>query len=157
MSLSLQPVPPHRWDCTIEQRKERTPSKGGEVCFAHTYSAYRFSSAVWCYYTPLASSDVGPQIVVLSPHEGDTVIAPFDLDVRFLASADAHIAPDTLKVEVKKMLWGVDVTEHVKQLADAAGIRMTQADFPKGHHTVTLQIADEGGRVSAKTVTMDVQ
>jgi hypothetical protein len=106
---------------------------------------------------PLASSDVGPQIIVLSPHEGDTVTAPFDLDVRFLASPDAHIAPNTLKVEVKKMLWGVDVTEHVKPFADAAGIHMTQADFPKGHHTVTLQIADEQGRVAAKTVTMEVE
>jgi hypothetical protein len=106
---------------------------------------------------PLASSDVGPKIVVLSPQEGYTVRAPFDLNVRFLPSADANIAPDTLKVEVKKMLWGVDVTEHVKPFADAAGIRMTQADFPKGHHTVTLQIADENGRVTAKTVTMDVE
>jgi len=105
----------------------------------------------------LASSDVGPTIIVLSPQEGDTVRAPFELDVRFLASADAHIVPDTLKVEVKKMLWGVDVTEQVKPFADAAGIRMTQADFPKGHHTVTLQIADEHGRVTAKTMTMDVQ
>lgn len=101
--------------------------------------------------------DVGPQIIVLSPHEGDTVRAPFDLEVRFLASPDAHIAPDTLKVEVKQLLWGIDVTEHVKQFANAAGIHMAQADFPKGHHTVTLQIADERGRVAAKTVTMDVQ
>ena len=68
----------------------------------------------------------GPQIIVLSPQEGDTVTAPFDLDVRFLASPDAHIAADTLKVEVKKMLWGVDVTAHIKQFTDAGGIRMTR-------------------------------
>lgn len=99
----------------------------------------------------------GPQIIVLSPHEGDTVRTPFDLDVRFLASPDAHIALETLKIEVKKMLLDVDVTERVKQFANSTGIHMTQADFPKGHHTVTLQIADELGRVTAKTVTMDVQ
>src|SRR5918993_604986 len=80
---------------------------------------------------PLASSDLGPKIIVLSPQEGDTVTAPFDLDVRFMASADAHIVPDTLKVEVKKLLWAVDMTEHVKPFADAAGICMTQADLPK--------------------------
>jgi hypothetical protein len=101
--------------------------------------------------------DAGPQIIILSPQEGDTVTAPFDLEVRFLASPDAHVDTETLKVEVKKMLWGVDVTEHVKQFANAAGIHMTHADFPKGHHTVTLQIADEWGRLSSKTVTMDVQ
>jgi hypothetical protein len=102
-------------------------------------------------------NDAGPQIVVLSPQEGDTVTAPFDLDVRFQGSPDAHIVTDTLKVEVKKMLWGVDVTEHIKPFADASGIHITQADFPKGHHTVTLQIGDERGRLTVKTVTMDVQ
>jgi hypothetical protein len=101
--------------------------------------------------------DDGPQIIVLSPHEGERVTTPFDLDVRFLASPDAHIDTETLKVEVKKMMWGVDVTEQVKQFANATGIHITHADFPKGHHTVTLQIADEQGRMSSKTVTMDVQ
>jgi hypothetical protein len=58
--------------------------------------------------------DAGPQIIVLSPHEGDTVTAPFDLEIRFLASSDAHIDTETLKVEVKKMMWGVDVTEQIR-------------------------------------------
>src|SRR5688500_6567884 len=91
-------------------------------------------------YTPLTyphQHDVGPQIIILSPPEGETVTAPFDLDVRFLPSPDADIATDTLRVEVKKMLWGVDVTDRVKQFANAAGIHMRHADFPKGHHTVT--------------------
>jgi hypothetical protein len=101
--------------------------------------------------------DPGPQIIVLSPQEGHTVTAPFDLDVRFLSSPDAHIDPESLKVEVKKMLWGMDVTDLVKHFADASGIHMTHADFPKGHHTVTLQIGDERGRLTSKTVTMDVQ
>ena len=117
--------------------------------------------------TPLALSDAAtpppwhPQTSVRKSsyrptrrRDGD---GPFDLDVRFLASPDAHIAPGTLKIEVKKMLWGVDVTEHVKPFADATGIRMTQAEFPRGHHTVTLEIADERGRVTAKTVTMNVR
>ena len=86
---------------------------------------------------PACASDVpesacaGPQIIVLSPQEGDTVTAPLDLDVRFLASPDAHIAADTLKVEVKKMLWGVDVTAHIKQFADAGGIHITHGTFQK--------------------------
>jgi hypothetical protein len=101
--------------------------------------------------------DAGPQIIVLSPHEGDTVTAPFDLEVRFLASSDAHIDTETLKVEVKKMMWGVDVTEQIRPFASEAGIHISDADFPKGHHTVTLQIGDEQGRVSSKTVTVDVQ
>jgi hypothetical protein len=101
--------------------------------------------------------DVGPQIIVLSPQEGETVTAPFDLDVRFLPSPDADIATDTLKVQVKKTLWGVDVTDRVKPFANAAGIYMSHADFPKGHHTVTLQIGDERGRLTSKTVTMDVR
>jgi hypothetical protein len=51
----------------------------------------------------------------------------------------------------------MDVTDLVKHFADASGIHMTHADFPKGHHTVTLQIGDERGRLTSKTVTMDVQ
>jgi hypothetical protein len=111
-------------------------------------------------YAPLTYAhqhEVGPQIIVLSPREGDTVTAPFDLEVRFVTSPDAHIDCETLKVEVKQLLWGIDVTEHVKQFVDAEGIHMTHADFPKGHHTVTLHIADERGRLTSKTVTMDVQ
>jgi hypothetical protein len=34
---------------------------------------------------------------------------------------------------------------------------MTHADFPKGHHTVMLPIADERGCLTSKPVTMDVQ
>ena len=37
-----------------------------------------------------------------------------------------HTLPPTLKGEVKKMLWGVDVTAHIKQFTDAGGIRMTR-------------------------------
>lgn len=99
----------------------------------------------------------GPKIIVVSPHEGDTVKAPFNLNVQFLASPDAQIVPGTLRVEVKKLTWQIDVTEHIKPFANAAGIQINKADFPKGHHTVTLQVADERGRVAAKTVTMDVQ
>jgi hypothetical protein len=111
-------------------------------------------------YAPLTypnQHDAGPQIVVLSPHEGDTVSVPFELDVRFVAPPDAHIDTETLKIEVHKLLWGFDVTKQVKRFASAAGIHITDADFPKGHHTVTLQIADERGRLTSKTVTMDVR
>jgi hypothetical protein len=111
-------------------------------------------------HAPLTYShqhEVGPQIIVLSPQEGDTVTAPFDLDVRFVASPDAHIDAESLKVEVKKMLWAMDVTDLVKHFADTSGIHMAHADFPKGHHTVTLKIGDEQGRLTTKTVTMDLQ
>jgi hypothetical protein len=101
--------------------------------------------------------DDGPQIIVLSPHDGERVTPPFDLDVRFVASPDAHIDTETLKVEVKKMMWGMDVTEHIRPFASEAGIHISHADFPKGHHTVMLQIGDERGRLSSKTLTMEVQ
>jgi hypothetical protein len=99
----------------------------------------------------------GPEIIVLSPHDGDTVTAPFELEVRFVAPPDADIDTESLKVKVQKLLWGVDVTKQVKRFTSAEGIHITDADFPKGHHTVTLQIADERGRLTSKTVTMDVR
>jgi hypothetical protein len=101
--------------------------------------------------------DDGPQILVLSPQEHDTVKAPFDLDVRFLPAPDAPIDTETLKVQVRKMWGNVDVTEHIRQFTSQGGIHITNAHFPKGHHTVMLQIADELGRLSSKTMTMDVQ
>ena len=101
--------------------------------------------------------DSGPQILVLSPQENDTVRAPFDLDVRFLPSPGAPIDTQTLKVEVRKMWGNVDVTERIRQFTSEGGIHITNAHFPKGHHTVTLHIADERGRMSSKTMTMDVQ
>jgi len=115
---------------------------------------------IFCLFVPYAYAhqhNTGPQIIVLSPHEGDAVTAPFELDIRFVSAPDTSIDTETLKVEVQKLMWGLDVTENIRQFATAAGIHITHADFPKGHHTVTLHIADAQGRMSSKTVTMDVQ
>ena len=113
----------------------------------------------WLHVSPTYAHppDDGPQILALSPQESDTVWAPFDLEVRFQPSPDARINTETLKVEVRKMWANVDVTEHIRKFASDNGIHITNAHFPKGHHTVTLQIADERGRMSSKTITMEVQ
>ena len=110
---------------------------------------------------PACASDVpesacaGPQIIVLSPQEGDTVTAPFDLDVRFLASPDAHIAADPQRRSEENAVGRRCDGTH--QAIYRCGWHPYDADFPKGHHTVTLQIADERGCMTSKTVTMDVQ
>src|SRR5689334_283220 len=115
-----------------------------------------FVMTIWVPTVDAHQHNIGPQIIVLSPVDGDVVTAPFEVDVRFVTAPDTQIDTETLKVEVQKLMWGVDVTEEIRQFATAAGIHIAHADFPKGHHTVTLHIADAQGRKSSKTVTMDV-
>jgi hypothetical protein len=98
---------------------------------------------------------MGPQIVVRSPQEGARITAPFELDIQFMSAKGAAIDLDSLRVHFRKV-WNIDITDYVRPYVSPEGIRMTNATLPRGRHTVTLAIADNQGRTSSRTMTMEI-
>lgn len=97
----------------------------------------------------------GPQIVVRSPQEGARITAPFELDIQFMSAKGAAINLDSLRVHFRKV-WNIDITDYVRPYVSPEGIRMTNATLPRGRHTVTLAIADDQGRTSSRTMTVEI-
>ena len=98
---------------------------------------------------------MGPQIILLSPQEGIKMTCPLDFDVRFESSNGVAVDVNSLRVHVRKV-WDFDITKYVKPHASSEGIRMTNATFPRGRHTITLTIADHEGGVSSQTITVEI-
>jgi hypothetical protein len=98
---------------------------------------------------------MGPQIILRSPQEGLKMTCPVDLDIRFESSNGVAVDVNSLRVQVRK-IWDFDITKHVRPYASSEGIRMTNATFPRGRHTITLTIADHEGGMSSRTITVEI-
>lgn len=103
----------------------------------------------------VSDRQMGPQIILRSPQEGAKMTSPLDLDVRFESPNGVAVDVNSLRVHVRKV-WDFDITKHVKPYASPEGIRMTNATFPRGRHTITLTIADHEGGVSSRTITVEI-
>src|SRR5262245_36475149 len=76
----------------------------------------------------------GPIITFNKPTYGSEVEKPVTIDISF----GARLAPvdiSTLKVTYLKLL-SIDITDRVREYADATGIRISNASFPTGTHKV---------------------
>ncbi len=98
---------------------------------------------------------MGPQIILRSPQEGVKMTCPLDLDIRFESSNGVAVDVNSLRVQVRK-IWDFDITKHVRPYASQDGIRMANATFPRGQHTITLTIADHEGGMSSRTITVEI-
>jgi hypothetical protein len=98
---------------------------------------------------------MGPQIILRSPQEGVKMTCPLDLDIQFESSNGAAVDVNSLRVHVRKV-WDFDITKHVRPYATPEGIRMTNATFPRGRHTITLTIADHDGGMCSRTITVEI-
>jgi hypothetical protein len=103
-----------------------------------------------------AAADEKPEIIVVTPKDGEMVKSPVDLDIRFVPSADASIDPASLKVEVEKPLMNIDITEKVAPFVTEEGIMAEGAPLPSGEHTIKLSVADDKGRATSTTTSITV-
>ncbi len=98
----------------------------------------------------------GPQIDVVRPGGGEIGQQPVEIDVVFNPSKDgAEPKMSTLKVRYFKF-FTIDITDRVKPYVAANRIHVTQAEFPKGDHTVELYVEDTQGKASSKVVEFKV-
>lgn len=98
----------------------------------------------------------GPEIEVVRPGGGEIGQQPVEIDVVFNQSKDgAEPNMSTLKVRYIKF-FTIDITDRVRPYVAANRIHVTQAEFPKGEHTVELYVEDTQGKASSKVVEFKV-
>ena len=98
----------------------------------------------------------GPQIQVVEPGGGEIGKQPVEIDVVFDKSRDgAEPKMETLKVRYLKFI-SIDITDRVRPYVAANRIHVTQAEFPKGSHTVEIYVEDAQGRASSRVVEFKV-
>ncbi|MBI3811227.1 MAG: hypothetical protein HY283_03340 [Nitrospirae bacterium] len=98
----------------------------------------------------------GPQIEVVRPGGGEIGQQPVEIDVVFNPSKDgAEPNMPSLKVRYIKF-FTIDITDRVKPYVEGHRIHVTQAEFPKGEHTVEIYVEDSNGKASSKVVEFKV-
>lgn len=107
---------------------------------------------------PKAALAVKPPSIVVHQPNTRHLTSPFDIDIRFVPEPGSRVRPDTLRI-----LYGwmaVDITDRVRQWGttiSAQGITAKGATVPSGHHTLTLQVADDRERVGKTELSFSVE
>ncbi len=98
----------------------------------------------------------GPEIQVVHPGGEAIDRQPVEIDVVFNQSKDgAEPNMSSLKVRYIKF-FSIDITDRVKPYVAGNRIHVTQAEFPKGDHTVEIYLEDSQGKASSKVVEFKV-
>src|SRR5690348_14588031 len=107
--------------------------------------------------TPSTARSGAPTIRIEEPDTARPIRSPVRIRVSFQAAANARIAVNTFRVRYGFL--GLDITNRI--LAHArptpSGISEEDADLPRGRHRVTVQIADNLGRVGSQSVDFTVR
>jgi hypothetical protein len=107
--------------------------------------------------TPPSSQTSGaPAIEVLEPDTTKPIKSPVTIRIRFNSQPGAAINPATFRA---KYGWlGIDITDRLIGHAqvNASGISADNAEVPAGKYTITLQVADNMGRVGTRTLEFSV-
>jgi hypothetical protein len=105
---------------------------------------------------PAATRPGAPTISIETPDITRPVRSPVNIRIAFQAAANARIAVNSLRVRYGFL--GIDITRRI--LAHArptpTGVFVEDAELPRGRHKVTIQIADNMGRVGAKSFDFNV-
>jgi hypothetical protein len=105
---------------------------------------------------PAPSPSGAPTITIEEPEITRPVRSPVNIRIRFQAAANARIAVNSLRVRYGRL--GIDITRRI--LAHArptpSGVFVEDAELPRGRHRVTIQIADNMGRVGSKSFDFNV-
>jgi hypothetical protein len=98
----------------------------------------------------------GPEIQVVHPGGEAIDRQPVEIDVVFNQSKDgAEPNMSSLKVRYIKF-FSIDITDRVKPYVAGNRIHVTQAEFPKGEHTVEIYVEDGNGKASSKVMEFKV-
>ena len=118
--------------------------------------AQRENAAPHGQAAPAPTRSAAPTISIDEPDITRPVRSPVNIRIRFQAAAGARIAVNTLRVRYGRL--GIDITRRI--LAHArptpSGVFVEDAELPRGRHRVTIQIADNMGRVGSKSFDFNI-
>lgn len=105
---------------------------------------------------PLAETD--PKIKILAPTLDKPLNAPIDIDLQFVPAGSAAIRPETFRVCYVGFLT-IDITQRITDHVPVspAGIKVTGAQLPHGHHHLVMMIADQQGHFGLQEAIFDIQ
>ena len=105
---------------------------------------------------PAPTRSGAPTIRIEEPDITRPVRSPVNIRIRFQAAANARIEVNSLRVRYGRL--GIDITRRI--LAHArptpSGVFVEDAELPRGRHRVTIQIADNMGRVGSKSFDFNI-
>ncbi len=97
-----------------------------------------------------------PAIEVLEPDTTKPIKSPVTIRIRFRSQPGAAINPATFRA---KYGWlGIDITDRLigNARVDASGVSADNAEIPAGQYMITLQVADNTGRVGTRALQFRV-
>jgi len=99
----------------------------------------------------------GPGIAVMLPDTTAPTSSPFPIHVEFTKRAEsAPVNMASLKLTYMK-LWGIDITDRVRDYISGTTISVPETEIPAGEHTIEIYIEDEDRRISTKQITIRVE
>ena len=99
----------------------------------------------------------GPNITVLAPTGTGPISSPFPIHIEFSAdSAATAVNMASLKLTYMK-LWGIDITDRVKDYIRGNTVSVPETDIPAGKHTIEIYIEDSEKNVSSQQITINVK
>ena len=115
------------------------------------------NSAPTCNSTPNNDAD-NPQIRILAPPLGRSLIAPLDIDVQFVPTGGAApIRPETFRFCYVGLVT-MDLTKRITDRVTVSekGLHVAGAQLPRGRHHLLLLIADQRGRLGRREAVFDI-
>jgi hypothetical protein len=105
---------------------------------------------------PVTNRSGAPTIRILEPDTTKPIRSPVRIRVSFQAGANARILVNTLRVRYGFL--GIDITRRILAHATptSSGVSVENAELPRGHHRVTVQIADNLNRVGVQSFEFNV-
>jgi hypothetical protein len=98
-----------------------------------------------------------PQIKIVAPLLGKSLISPLDIDLQFVPTGRAPIRPDTFRVCYLGAV-PMDITKRITDrfVVSQQGLHISGAQLPQGHHRLVLLIADERGRLGRREAVFNI-
>ena len=109
-----------------------------------------------CHSTANNDAD-NPQIKIVEPTIEKPLIAPIEIDVKFIQAGSAPIRPETFRVCYVGLVT-MDITKRItdRVTVSTQGLRVTGAQLPHGHHRLLLLVADQRGRLARREAVFNV-
>lgn len=97
-----------------------------------------------------------PRILVETPRLNAAISAPIALRLRFEASRNTKIRPETFKVKYGSLR--IDITERITGATEVSpsGLEISRASLPKGRHTLVFSIEDALGRLNERPLQFEI-